>query len=545
MRIHNSAVWTAAATATFCAAAIYLVAGGGRLGAQNVAQTYRRPSGEEIAVRNERDYGFKGVITGRVLLGDGRPAAGFPVIARFVRHQTGGQGEGEAITDAQGRYRIHGLSPQGFGVQAENGGRPYVPGPARVIHLEQFPNKTAANVNLTLHLGPQITVRVHDAQTGAPVAGLAVSAYSSGLRAGVTDARGELRFRASRLDTDLRMENQESHGRYISAAPGYSFYRRITFDSVADLHDVTWDVKAYGNDPRLNAVVFRGVVTGPNGRPVPGATVRLMRGGGGGVEHPQTSTDAAGRFSFSTYRMRIDEYGNGNPRGAKRGILIAAQKGPLSAMHYATPDETWTMIPVRLSRAERPFVTGQAVFPNGKPAAGVPVRYSEALLDVSAYAEKNGGATGPDGHFTLGGLSPDAYYQFTFGGSPRFAGSDPGFGETRVPGVRYTIGQLRLERGEQRRRDLGRVVIWPADSVVAGRLVGPDGGPARGSLLVTIKGKHTNVLASPRADGRFRAEHVVREPLTLTVDRIYSNTSGEVAQKAVRAGDEAVKIIVP
>lgn len=542
MRIHKSAVWIAAATTTLCAAGLYLAAGAGRLGAQGIPQTYQRPSGEEIARDNERTYGFKGVITGRVTLGDGKPAVGFPVIARFVPRQSEVPGEGEAITDAQGRYRIHGLHPQDFWVQAQNGGRPYVPGPARVIRLEQYPNKTAANVDFTLHLGPQITVRVHDAQTGVPVAGLAVSAYNSGPEAGVTDARGELKLRVSRLDTDLRIENREIQGHYVSAAPGYSFYRRLKFNSVSDLRVVTWDVKTYSDDPRLNAVILRGIVTGPEGRPVGGATVRMGQRGGSSEEH-KTTTDAAGRFSFATYRMQIGEYDTGN-RWRKGGILIEARKGGLSAFHLATPDETWTTIPVQIRHEERPFVTGQAVFPNGKPAAGVPIHYSEAFLDASAYFQKNGGATDANGRFTIGGLSPDAYYQFTFGGWYLRYGGNPGFGETRVPDVKYTSGQMRLKSGEWR-RDLGRVVIWPASSVVAGRLVGPNGSRARGSLDVTITGKHTNVFALSEADGRFRLEHIVREPLTLTVNRIYSNTSGEVARKTVRSGDQAVKVVVP
>ncbi len=546
MRIYKSTIWTAAATATFCAAGIYVAASGERLGAQGGPQI-TRPSGEEIAARNERTYGFKGVITGRVTLSDGKPAVGFPVVARFVMHQTGAQGEGEAITDTQGRYRIHGLSPQGFGVQAGNGGKPYLVESWRIVHLEKFPNATVANVDFTLRLGPQITVRVHDAQTGVPVAGTIVnanqSAGTSPFPVGATDARGEFRFRTGQWETEMRLDEGKHQGRDINAAPGYSSYRRVKFNGVADLHDVTWDVKTYSDDPRLNAVVLRGVVTGSDGRPVPGATVRLVRGGGGGVLHARAATDAAGRFSFPTYRMRISEYYTGN-RWRKGGILIEARKGSLSALHLATPDETWTTIPVRLSSEERPFVTGHAVFPNGKPAAGVPIRYSEAFLDVSAYSEKNGGATDANGRFTIRALSPDAYYQFRFGGWYLRYGGNPGFGETRVPDVKYTSGQMRLKRGEWR-RDLGRVVIWPASSVVAGRLVGPNGGPPRGSLLVTLKGKHTNVLASPTPDGRFRAERVVREPLTLTVDRIYSNTSGEVARKIVRAGDQAVKVVVP
>lgn len=475
----------------------------------------RQRNGKEIPWEQEQNHRFNGVISGHVWLSNGKPAQGFKVDARFVEPQTLAPGEGSAVTDASGYYEIYGLSPESFRVYAVSDGADYIAPTARIVPLNTFPDATATNVDFTLTRGLQITVRVRDAQSGASIPGIEVRAnqtqHGSPSLQGVTDARGELRFRASQLETRLQLEAGKRDGYFISPAPGSAFYRLVKFLSADRIKDVVWDVKTYTQDPKQWETVFRGVVTDEEDQPVWGATVRMVRGS----QITSTKTGPDGAFSLPTHRMQETEYGNWDGV-QRRGILIEAEKGKLRAKHYATPEETWSRIPVKLKQEEEAgtSVTGQVVGTDGRPLAGVPIHYSEVILDAQAYSAKNAGASDTNGRFTIRGLSPEAFYQFCFG-KPAQIGNDCGFGVTKVPEVEYTTGQYRLKPGEQ--RNLGRVVVLRSDTSLAGRLVTPEGGIPTGRLMVVIEGKHMRASAMMEPDGKFTFPHVVRETLTLAV----------------------------
>ena len=207
--------------------------------------------GEEAARRQERE-GMRGVIQGRVLLDNGEPAVGVLVEANFKRHQTGAQGEGCAVTDSRGRYRIHGLNPyywkstpQDFYVQVYGVDQPFLPDPGRIVPLGKTRHHTAIHVDFTMHRAPVITVRVRDAVTGAPVVGMSVSSENGGINRveGVTDAKGEYRFRARDLQTEIRLQAIQSKYLIIDSAPSSGFYHEIRFASLAELHGVTLEVR--------------------------------------------------------------------------------------------------------------------------------------------------------------------------------------------------------------------------------------------------------------------------------------------------------------
>lgn len=513
---------------------------------QRIAEQKR--IGETVARENTQFYGFKGVIKGCVRLKDGKPVPGIYVRTRFTRHQSGARGENFAVTDADGNYEILGLNPQSFRVWADNSGTPYITEPDRLIALDTMPNVTAAKVDFTLTLGPKITIRVHDAQTNEPIAGVAVRAtrFPDGTSNPIktTNDRGEYQFWANSLVTDITLEPGKHNGYQVWEAPGSPLFRRIAFKSPAEVKDVDWDVKTYSPDPALFNVRLRGTVSDPHGRPVDDAEVRLVRGTR--IESARTKKD--GSFVIPTERMQTGEYGKWDKR-IRKGFLIEARKGSLSAFHFADPEETWTQIPIRLERENgRATVTGQVVGTDGKPIAGVPIHYSESFLD-DAYSDKNAEASDAQGRFTIRGLSDDAYYQFRFG-KPAQNGNDFGFGVTRLPTAEYTLGFLRLKSGEK--RDLGRVVVLRADAVLSGKIVTPSGGIPEGDFLVVIKGDHTAGSVHMDAQGNFYFPSVVRETLRLNVfapdkDGGYSwgpDRPGKAGWRTIRFPDKPITIIL-
>ncbi len=501
-----------------------------------------RLTGEAIARRNERDYHFAGEITGRVLLDNGQPAVHIPVKARFVMHQTGAQGEGEALTDGQGYYRIHGLNPQGFIVQVENGGTPYIPEPARQIKLTGYPNRIASNINFTLRLGPQITVRVREAERGAPVQGIEVNATpfigTGGQRIGETNAQGDFMFRANSPFVQMRLSADKLRKDEIYAAPGYSFYKQLNVQNISATN-VVWEVKVYKNAFGYVPATFRGLVKDAQGAPVAGADVLLQQD----YRRQTTVTDAAGRFSLPAHRVRPIEHDR---------VLLQVEKGVLSATVFPTPEQTWGEIPVQLSATPRTTVTGQAFSTSGCFAAGVPVTLFGVVSDPSGSTglpPRTGGVTGVNGQFTFSGLQDDAHYQLRFGGQPP-RGQKFLWGRSVFPDFPYNKDWLHLKNGEI--RNVGRVIVYAADAIVAGRIVSARNHPMR-EFHVVAEGKHCRTSVSPDAQGYFRLENLVREPLILGVYqsedkgntfRTSPGSLDDVYQAPVQAGDTHVSVTV-
>lgn len=517
--------------------------------AQSGQQEHAGDRATQRATQNERIYGYNGVITGRVTFADGKPAAGFRVVARFVMHQTGAPSEGEAITDADGRYEIRGLNPQGFYVRVENDGKPYVVPPPRRVDLKN----RAENIDFVLRLGPQITVRVRDAETGRPVPGMIVeaSSFASPQPVGVTNKWGEFQFRAGQLETHLRLRAPDDRPPKVAAAPGYSFYHVVRLKQVQPF---TWDVRTYENPYQRAPRTFQGTVLGPGDVPVAGALVRMIRYN----DINRTMTDAAGRFIFHTERMTEHEH-------KTSGVILRADKDDLSALNFPKASETWGNIVLRLEPVQKPSLYGVVTDFEGRPLEGVPITYSESFPRSSALftvQPSNGGATDAGGRFVISELSPDASYRLRFGGTPQFGIGRRTFGTVTFP-QKGTSGTVQLRPGEQ--RDIGRIIMAEADTVIAGQVVDKEGKPVPGkrgadkkektapmNLMVLIRGQYTDVHAYPDADGRFKAEHIVREPLTLNIYfsedgffRTGPDSPDHVYSMPVRAGDGRVQVVLP
>ncbi len=509
------------------------------------------PTGEP-ATENERLYGYRGVIRGRVTFVDGKPAAGFRVVARFVLHATGAPGEGQAVTNADGRYEIRGLNPQAFSVRVENEGKPYVVPPPRRVDLKDQED----NIDFVLRRGPLITVRVRDAETGRPIPGMIVETgahlFASPRPVGTTDKWGEFQFRVGQLEMVLRLRAADDRTLEVAPAPGYSFHHSVRLERV---QPVTWEVRTYQNPHHLAPRTFTGTVVGPDGKPVAGALVRMIRNS----DIERTMTDAAGRFTFRTHRMTEQEH-------KTSGVVLRADKGELSTVKFPKAYETWGTIVVRLEAIRSPSVYGVVTDLEKKPLEGVPITYWESYPGSSAQftvQPSNGGTTDAKGRFMVSGLSPAASYHLRFGGTPQFHGGRRTFGITQYPErLEKAHKSIRLRAGEQ--RNIGRIVVPVANSIVAGRVVDQEGRPVSGKrvvdkegrsghiLMILIRGRYTEAHAFPDTDGRFRAEQIVREPLSLNVYssedhgfRTGPDSPDFLCSIPVRAGDSDVQVVLP
>lgn len=417
-----------------------------RLGAQSAL--LRQETLEERIVRGNERLGYKGSITGRVMLDDGKPVSGIKVAARIqrdgppVRGFSPDFGIGSAITDENGFYRIRGLRPIKFQVALETTGKPYLVGSPRTVDLRQLPKGTVENINFTVYLGTEITVRIRDAETGEPTPGIIVNSRSpDSYPIGVTDAKGEFRFPTATSNLVLELTTKQGSPD-IGPAPGYQFYRQFTVPQSTNHPGIIWEVKTYNEPSQRPLRVLRGVVTDTEGKPVSGASLRLTRRMGGELK---TTTDAEGRFAIETARMSPWEWENQNGVW-QRGMALQVTKGKERTLYFPTPEETWTTMTIPL-KSRLATILGQVISPEGKPLAGLPISFAEGFSDVTALVVRNGGTTDAEGRFRITDVDADACCCFTFGGI---------IPAKYLPEREYAPWAA-VRQGEA--RDLGRIVI--------------------------------------------------------------------------------------
>jgi hypothetical protein len=478
-------------------------------------------------ISRNQELVMTGTVTGRVLFQDGSPAPGFRVSARFQMHQTGAPGEGDAVTDANGRYTIQYLGKDRFLVGVDRGNQPYlVPNSVRV---DLTKTTTASLPDFTLQLGPEVTVRVRDAETNQPVPGLVVSAAFPGGPGSPTplSANGEAKFRVGMLEFDLTISDPNQHEGY-GPAPGYSFSKRVSLKAVSP---VDWEVLAYENWAQPRAAVFSGIVVDRRGNPVVAANVRLQRYN----DNLQAISDRQGRFKFQTMRVSVHE-------DPLRGAAIMAEKRKARAFAVLSAAETWQ--PIRLVLGDEPnvLVRGRILDQHGRPLGNCRIHYWETFgTSVGSVQPSATHYAEADGSFTLENLHPGATYTFSFGS---FYEGNKRAGVVKIPAQ----GVIRLS---DKGLDLGTITVPRADASIAGVVRDESGRPVSKNILINVVGKTTDLPAYPDEAGRFKIEGVVDEPLRIRVfvgsERFYrtgDDSPDKLLDQTVRAGDQGIVLRV-
>jgi hypothetical protein len=390
--------------------------------------------------------------------------------------------------------------------------------------------------------GPQITVHVQDAITGAPVPGMAVEEQNyNGPPADrptpvVTNAQGIAVITYNPILVNfVNLELTAPGGTQptVGPAPGYEFYYQKTLNPP---QDAKWDVKTYSLIPPEPPMLWQGTVLAPDGKSAVGATVDILRGD----SHTVATTDKAGHFGVMMPPMNRDEY-----NGDYRPDAIYARQGDSVGILVPTPDQTWDGMTVPLVAHSAAEFTGTVVSASGHPEAGVGVTATGFVGESSGsrhWTADNGGVSGKDGRFQISGL-PDGRYEIDLGG--------PGYGPVVLPPTVKTQGlykaNLPLQAGQH--EDVGMVVVPVADETISGQVVSDTGAGVGGALCI-IKGAHTNQLATTDTNGNFTAYHVVDEPLTCTVQLNFPlgpnvSTDKQVLAVPIQSGSQDARIVIP
>jgi len=352
-------------------------------------------------------------------------------------------------TDQEGRFSFEHLSPGDYEVRAEHLGR------------HGFANMTLTEegraMEPTIHLGTLVVVEgvVRD-ESGRPIAGAEVSAPGElGLAPVVATTEADGRFRLG----PLRLQH------YVFTADARGYQRK-------QLLDVTL---SHSNPPLefilQRAHVVQGTVTEADGRPVPGAAVRVDAGEdiyvGGAV------TGAQGHFDLEF------------PRPMSATLTIRSERHLPAEVSVEAPTPDLRVVLRAAARVE-------GVITN---TYDVPLRSLELSLTSNGQHPTQKGQSDDSGRFQIGSVPPGTYTlhaEVDVGGIPQRASRT-----VSVQGTETVDASLRLYTG----LPVSGIVVDERGRPVADAEV--EGNPLQGERAYALRG-----AVSSGPDGRFTLHHM-------------------------------------
>lgn len=397
-------------------------------------------------------------VSGHVLK-DGKPVGGVSVVALSLVNHMGR--ELRARTDADGSYRLDNLPPGTVSISVisnEATGGLVAPPIADVPIAE---GAQIANADLVLQPGIPLRLRVTAERSGKPIEGAVVR-----ISVGMVDSE------MKKTDADGRIELMVPPGHHYIAVDSVGARR---MDGRPYLHlDITAEKNPLWELRIPDAALFppiahlKGIVVDKAGKVVSGATVRALFAGS------QVASDAKGAFSF--------------PGAIQPGDLIVAVKGDaMSARAIEAADKPSIKVLLSGKGAE---IRGRVVGFDGHPLPGVEVTL--------------GGQRGND-YINLPPTTTDAKGMYRFANI--YASIDNFFIWAKRTGMgSATIQPIKLDPGEKRM--LADMTITPADGVIEGIVVGPDGSPVKGVEVSAQVEESENAVTDET--GRFKLTKVPR-----------------------------------
>jgi beta-lactamase regulating signal transducer with metallopeptidase domain len=407
-----------------------------------------------------------GKITGQVLLPpDGAPAAGAVVWAAKLDY--GPLQRRETVADAQGKYELNLPAGEWF-VWARRGTRGGE-GRAPNQDIKVAAGRTVGPVMIRLEERGTFRGRLLEAESGEPIPGGRLFLDNGVVL--TADARG--RF-------DVGGGPRKNHEAFV-VAPG-RVRLRVLFDTTAR-PDTELDVPV----PRGGKIVGR--VTDADGKPIPGAYVgRHTSGTFFSINGLFVACDKDGRYEYDDavppgQPTRLTASAPGHTEDERNGLLVPAGK-PLEVNFRLRP-KPGTPAAEQVPGAEKlRAVTGVVRGPDGKPAAGVVVRWG-----ADPFAGATQTKTDAEGHFRL--RAPDKPNRLAVLPHDLL----PEFPEVEAGGDRKV--EVTLKPGGTAR---GRVVDDTGRPVPGARVIAVTSSPVPGvgnPLWLTEAAAHTD------ADGKF------------------------------------------
>ncbi|WP_426756239.1 carboxypeptidase regulatory-like domain-containing protein [Myxococcus sp. Y35] len=352
-------------------------------------------------------------------------------------------------TDQEGRFSFEQLSPGDYEVRAEHLGRH---GFANVTLTEE-----GRALEPTIHLGTLVVVEgvVRD-ESGRPIAGAEVSVPGKlGLAPVVATTEADGRFRLGPL--------RREHYVFTAVARGYQFKQ---------LMDVTL---SHSNPPLefilQRAHVVQGTVTEADGRPVPGAAVRVDAGEG--IYVAGAVTDEQGHFDLDF------------PRPMAATLTIRSERHLPAEVPVEAPTPDLRVVLRAAARVE-------GIITN---TYDVPLRTLQLSLTSDGQHPTQVTDSGDSGRFHFGSLPPGTYTlhaELDVGGVPQRASRT-----VSVQGTETVEASLRLDTGQP----VSGIVVDERGHPVARAKV--EGKPLQGERHSSLDDA---VYSGP--DGRFTLHHM-------------------------------------
>jgi protocatechuate 3,4-dioxygenase beta subunit/thiol-disulfide isomerase/thioredoxin len=448
---------------------------------------------------------------------EGRPAAGVPVHAQ-TRARAGGNGD--AITDAQGRFTLEQMAAGAYDLYAHLNKKAQAdwasPPRGNVVAAA---GQTIEGQDLLLIKGALIIGRIKAADTGEGLAGLPV-----GVEPRPRNSAGGERFSDSAADGSFALRvtpgGQHVYLGFSEPPEGFAMGEKVAFDvEVKDGQTLSLDFTL----PRAAASdTIAGRVIDAQGNPVAGAEVFLATRGWRFIS-PQKA-DAQGRFRLQAPReiKREKDY----PTGA--GNLIDARLFASAEGDRVTPrgvdvkggDEKEVTLEVQKHGWAQ--VSGRVTDEKGKPLPNILVR--EHISSGTMSGDNRIVRTDDEGRFAVDKVWPGAECVFSavakgyaWGGS----------------------GRITLQAGE--RRQLPDWKLASANLSVAGRVVDAKGRPFAGASVLADSMNNEAVQATSDAKGEFRLEGLTEGWLWLMVN----NETQTRTRVRVKAGEQNALIELP
>jgi hypothetical protein len=276
-------------------------------------------------------------------------------------------------------------------------------------------------------------------------------------------------YPAMTTDPDGRLHKDLGPGRH-DVRLQIEGYEEVRLDAIVLGTEVDSKEMEVRLKPVRYGTVAAKVLWGDTGEPVPGATVqvRLSRSSWPRSPLPSAVTDAEGQATLEQVPTgRYTVLASPGAPGPAGQIYAPARSDEVEVLPGTAPEVT-----IRLPLAGS--VSGTVTDDAGKPKEGVPV--TAFPRDEALVSTVDGPATqsGPDGSFTLTGLSPGPWTLTA----------------RRNDGLGLGSEEVTIEAGRETRGIQLQAVSQPqggADVTVTGRVLGPDGRtPAAGALVQLV-----------------------------------------------------------
>jgi beta-lactamase regulating signal transducer with metallopeptidase domain/protocatechuate 3,4-dioxygenase beta subunit len=296
-------------------------------------------------------------LTGQVFLADGSPAGGAIVWAATFLH--GPLERREAVADAKGNFSLP-LSPGRWWVWARRGtqgGEGQTPNST----IRVTAGRALAPVTIRLEERGTFRGRILEAESGKPIPGARL--YIDSAVVLTTDAAGK--FEVGGLS--------RTHHESFVVASG-RMRKRVLFDTTAEA-DTELDIPV----PRAGKIVGR--VTDTDGKPIPKANVgRSTSGSFFSINALYVACDSEGRFEYDDavtpdQPTRLTASAPGYVPDEQSGVHSPEVGKPL-VLNFRLRPSPGTPAAARAPDAEKlRAVSGVVLGPDGKPVAGVVVRW--------------------------------------------------------------------------------------------------------------------------------------------------------------------------